>query len=292
MQPTAGGGSRLLGLLHLSSGFVPPDPRPHSPGSDAQVCRDSGSQADRPPRVTWNKSLALQSLGGKTRCPPAPTGGEKPEHMRDGRMAAAAAESGSQLGRSPGVPGISGAAPENEHRNLSLPAWVRESPRAVEGPARALHTIGALGPSAAASMVGGVAGCTLLGPPPIFWAWAWWGWAEEGVWAPSWGWCPPGGSWMTVVAGQCAGRMPSPGWCSSSRAERPGFPWLQRERLWTSAKPAPGHLHGTEKTLKHQGGGRSRGSGHLTCAEHGAALPSRLHGEWRPTGENGLKCLF
>lgn len=32
-------------------------------------------------------------------------------------------------------------------------------------------------------MVGGAAGCSLLGLPPIFGAWSWWEQAEEGVWA-------------------------------------------------------------------------------------------------------------
>lgn len=105
---------------------------------------------------------------------------------------------------------------------------------------------------------------------------------------------PPGGSWMTVVAAECADRMPSPrvlplqsravAFQGSSGGSR-GPP---RNQLGAFVQ----HRENSE-AWRPGAGVRSRGSGHLTCAEHGAALPfppaSMGNGD---TLEKGLKRLF
>lgn len=105
---------------------------------------------------------------------------------------------------------------------------------------------------------------------------------------------PPGGSWMTgsPMSVQTECRPPA---CSPSRAE----PRLSRDRVEAAVahhETSSGHSHGTEKTETRRpagGGGGSRGSGHLTCAEHGAARPSLLASTGNgDTSEKGLKRLF
>lgn len=115
-----------------------------------------------------------------------------------------------QRHRAPGVPGVSGVAPEKGRENRGLPAWIRKAtgaplslwwpPRVWLGPCA---QVGAAGPPEGASRgdstAGGGPARSLLGPPPVFRAWCWWKGAEEGVRSVG-----GSGRSSSVIAGQCA----------------------------------------------------------------------------------------
>lgn len=69
----------VWGSCRLTLGHTPLGAMPVSAETAGAKQTDLGSSCIS--RVTWNNSLALQSLGGKTRCPLP--GNEMTEHRRD-----------------------------------------------------------------------------------------------------------------------------------------------------------------------------------------------------------------